>query len=119
MKKCKLKVAFYNNRPSLIVIVSKLVENFTKYNSKYIIKCLILSLKNKKLFGLRARFLCKRLQLISIKHIKWNSANLETITITICVVLVDYYKIPQLNKDQVILKPVTRKKSRNFCHKIM
>jgi hypothetical protein len=30
-------------------------------------KCVILSLKNKKLFGLLARFLCKRLQLISVK----------------------------------------------------
>jgi hypothetical protein len=46
---------FYNNRPKtqiVIVIVSKLAENFTKNKSKYIMKCVILSLKNKNLFGL-------------------------------------------------------------------
>jgi hypothetical protein len=65
-----LTVEFYNNRPKtqiLIVMVSKLDANFTKNNSKYIIKCVIFSLKTKKLTGLSARFLCKRLQLISVK----------------------------------------------------
>jgi hypothetical protein len=58
-----LTVEYYNkyykkkkkNRPKtqiVIVIVSKLAENFTKNNSKYIMKCVILSLKNKILFGL-------------------------------------------------------------------
>jgi hypothetical protein len=45
-------VEFYNNRPKtqiVIMIVSKLAKNFTKNNSKYIMKCVILSLKNKKL----------------------------------------------------------------------
>jgi hypothetical protein len=46
---------------------SKFAENFTKNNSKYIMICVILSLKNKKLFGLCALFLCKRIQLISVK----------------------------------------------------
>jgi hypothetical protein len=31
------------------VIVSKLAEHFTKNNLKYIMKCVILSLKNKKI----------------------------------------------------------------------
>jgi hypothetical protein len=62
-----LRVAFYNNLTGLIVIVTKLDENFTKNNLKYIMKYVILSLKNKKLFGLWARFLCKRLQLISVR----------------------------------------------------
>jgi hypothetical protein len=50
-----LSVSFYNNRSKtqiVIVDVSKLAENFTKNNSKYIMKCVIISLKNKKLFGL-------------------------------------------------------------------
>jgi hypothetical protein len=43
---------FYNNRPKtqiLIMIVSKLAENFTKNNSKYIMKCVILSLNKQKI----------------------------------------------------------------------
>jgi hypothetical protein len=50
-----LIVEFYNKGTKtqiLIVIVTKLAENFTKNNSKYIMKFFILSLKNKKLFGL-------------------------------------------------------------------
>jgi hypothetical protein len=50
--KMVLRVAFYNNRLSRIVVVSKLTGNFTENNSKYIMKCVILRLKNKKLFGL-------------------------------------------------------------------
>jgi hypothetical protein len=48
-------VEFYNNRPKtqiVIVDVSKSAENYTKNNLKYIMKCVLLSLKNKKLFGL-------------------------------------------------------------------
>jgi hypothetical protein len=67
VKQSALRLAFYNNRPSLIVIVTKLAENFTKNNSKYIMKRVILSIKNKKLFGLWVRLLCKRIQLISVK----------------------------------------------------
>jgi hypothetical protein len=45
-------MAFLNNGTCLIVIVTKLAENRSKNNSKYIMKCVILSLKNKKVFGL-------------------------------------------------------------------
>jgi hypothetical protein len=65
-----LSVEFYNNRPKtqiVIVDVSKFAENFTKNNSKYIMKCVILSLKKQSLFGLLTRFLRKLLQLISVK----------------------------------------------------
>jgi hypothetical protein len=55
-----LTVEFNNKRPNtqiVIVIVSKLAKKVTKNNSKYIMKCVILSLKSKKLFAPWARFL--------------------------------------------------------------
>jgi hypothetical protein len=71
-------------------------------------KCDKLSLKNKKLFGLVARFLCKRLQLISVKthqmtniHIyrcslKYKKLNMQicqlwSVVNFLCQKLIDYF----------------------------